>query len=75
MIKLQNILTENYGGKGEMVLPPNHKAGLKVVLAVLIVNFGIKKNKYVQVLIIPSGQELIKFPMLQMNIVLIGGNQ
>ena len=30
MIKLQNILTENYGGPGEMVLPPNHKAGLKV---------------------------------------------
>jgi hypothetical protein len=30
MIKLQNILTENYGGPGEMVLPSNHKAGLKV---------------------------------------------
>jgi hypothetical protein len=30
MLKLTNILTENYGGPGEMVLPPNHKAGLKV---------------------------------------------
>ena len=30
MIKLQNILTENYGGPGEMILPPNHKAGLQV---------------------------------------------
>ena len=30
MIKLQNILTEDYGGEGPMVLPPNHKAGLKV---------------------------------------------
>ena len=30
MINLTNILTENYGGPGEMVLPPNHKAGLKV---------------------------------------------
>ena len=30
MISLKNILTEDYGGKGEMVLPPNHKAGLKV---------------------------------------------
>jgi hypothetical protein len=30
MIKLQNIISENYGGKGEMVLPPTHKAGLKV---------------------------------------------
>tara|TARA_R110000868_G_scaffold405995_1_gene686020 strand:+ start:626 stop:790 length:165 start_codon:yes stop_codon:yes gene_type:complete len=29
-MKLTNILTENYGGKGEMVLPPSHKAGLKV---------------------------------------------
>jgi len=30
MLKLTNILTENYGGPGEMVLPPTHKAGLKV---------------------------------------------
>ena len=30
MIKLQDILTEDYGGEGPMVLPPNHKAGLKV---------------------------------------------
>ena len=30
MIKLTNILTENYGAPGEMVLPPTHKAGLKV---------------------------------------------
>ena len=30
MIILISLLTENYGGEGEMVLPPNHKAGLKV---------------------------------------------
>ena len=30
MIKLTDILTENYGGEGEMVLPPSHRAGLRV---------------------------------------------
>jgi hypothetical protein len=30
MINLISLLTENYGGEGEMVLPENHKAGLRV---------------------------------------------
>ena len=50
MIKLTDILTEDYGGKGPMVLPPNHKAGLKVPKGgscCAIVNGGIKKNKFV----------------------------
>ncbi len=30
MISLKKLISEDYGGPGEMVLPPNHKAGLKV---------------------------------------------
>jgi hypothetical protein len=30
MIKLTDLLLEDYGGPGEMVLPSTHKAGLRV---------------------------------------------
>jgi len=30
MIKLTNLILENYGGPGEVVLPSTHKAGLRV---------------------------------------------
>ena len=30
MIKLVDLLKEDYGGPGKMVLPSNHKAGLQV---------------------------------------------
>ncbi len=30
MFNLKSILTEDYGGTGEMILPTTHKAGLRV---------------------------------------------
>ena len=30
MIKLTDILNEDYGGEGQMTFPPNHKAGMQI---------------------------------------------